>query len=214
MSKTTEEKIDEMKEITLTRDKSKSDKNGTYGLMELLTLILYIGLEAVKRLLSPLLYPAAYAFRGRIRNKKHIIWPGYLYEPARGLHGFLFWCLLDDSLMFSQAREYDNKESRYPAFIWKTQSPFLLAWWWAAVRNSCVNWNNYSAWMLGAYSHTIKRYGGDKNFIEVRVYQGGKIRCYIEFWLFGRWNQIGWLRGNSATNGASRFEIDIMKVKK
>ena len=34
MSKTTEEKIDEMHEITLTRDKSKSDKNGTYGLIE------------------------------------------------------------------------------------------------------------------------------------------------------------------------------------
>lgn len=199
--------------------------------MELLTLILYIGLEPVKRVLSPFLYPVAYAFRWRLRARGKDtprlwvkLWEPYLFKPS-----FLpLWLLLDDSLRYSQGKEYDDNEKRYPGWLWRwaggedpepteecpVPESFLKAWWWAAIRNSFVNWNNYSAWMLGAYSHTIKRYGGDKNFIEVRVYQGGKIRCYIEFWLFGRWNQIGWLRGNSATNGASRFEIDIMKVKK
>ena len=172
--------------------------------MELLTLILYIGLEAVKRLLSPLLYPVAYAFRGRLRNKKHIIWPGYLYEPAHGLHGFLFWCLLDDSLMFSQAREYDNKESRYPAFIWKTQSPFLLAWWWAAVRNSCVNWNNWCAFRLGEMVSEEPHYG--KNFYVTRTFKSGAKRPYCEFYLFGKWNQVGWI-------SCGRFEIDILKKR-
>jgi len=51
---------------------------------------------------------------------------------------------------------------------------------------------------------------GKRNFYVTRTYEHAR-RPYCEFWLFGRWNQIGWLRGNKLGNGASRFEIDVMK---
>jgi len=46
---------------------------------------------------------------------------------------------------------------------------------------------------------------GKRNFYVTRTYEHAR-RPYCEFWLFGRWNQVGWLKGQSP-----RFEIDVMK---
>jgi len=42
---------------------------------------------------------------------------------------------------------------------------------------------------------------------ENRRYVGG-VRYYFEFYICGRWNQVGWLNGSMG-----RFEIDVMKPK-
>lgn len=181
-------------------------------------LLAYAMLEPVKRILSPFIYPVAWLFRGRLRARDkerprmwEKWWEPYLFRPTFTP----LWLFLDDSLMFSQGKEYDDKEKRYPGWIWRSQSPFLKAWWWAGIRNSMVNWNNLVAHNVGFHVSSIPATrpatGG---FYEVHIYSTGKRRPYWEFWLFGRWNQVGWLRGNAAINGASRFEIDIMKVKK
>lgn len=175
-------------------------------------LVAYAMLEPCKRIASFFLYPVAYYFRARLRNTKRVIWPTYLYEPGRGVVAFAFWLFLDDSLMFSQGKEYDDKEKRYSGWIWRSESPFLKAWWWASVRNSFPNGNNSIAYNLGYYIETIKHYGSQKNFYEVRRYDNG-VRPYCEFYVFGRWNQVGFLRGNRENNGASRFEIDILKKR-
>lgn len=53
----------------------------------------------------------------------------------------------------------------------------------------------------------MKRKAGKRNFYIIRTYEGGR-RPYCEFWLFGRWNQVGWLNGKSP-----RFEIDLLKKR-
>lgn len=79
---------------------------------------------------------------------------------------------------------------------------FLLSYWWSAIRNSCPNWNNWCAFKLGEMvseePHTAK------NFYVTRTFASGGKRPYCEFYLFGRWNQVGWIK-------KGRFEIDVMK---
>jgi len=56
---------------------------------------------------------------------------------------------------------------------------------------------------LGKYEGEVRHMGTDRNFYKVRKFNNGT-RPYCEFYLFGRWNQVGWITGG-------RFEIDIMK---
>jgi len=155
--------------------------------------------ELVKRVLSALLYPLAYALRFCAREGV-ILWPEYLFHPDN----VLIWVFLDDSAALEYGKEYANKPKYFPDFIWDTNSDFLKAYWWAAIRNSCVNWNNWRAFKLGTMTseepHTAK------NFCVTRTFSSGGKRPYCEFWLFGKWNQIGWIK-------RGRFEIDVMKSR-
>jgi hypothetical protein len=166
---------------------------------------LYLLLEPVKRVLSAVLYPVAYALRRVARDTSKVMRPEYLYSPRPFM--MALWFLLDDSIHMEQGREYDDSAKRYPATLWRAHNDFLLAYWWSAIRNSCVNWNNWAAMRLGAYKSTIRRWGSARNFYETRQYEHGR-RSYMEFWIMGRWFQVGWLKGTSC-----RFEIDLFKKK-
>ena len=164
-------------------------------------LILYLVLEPVKRVLSAVLYPLAYALRRQLRTGK-VMRPDYLYRPAFAP----LWLLLDDSVFIEFGVDYGNREKYFPAFVWASGSDFLKAYWWSAIRNSCVNWNNYAAMKLGRFL-SEEDHAGKRNFYVTRTYEHGR-RPYCEFWLFGRWNQVGWLKGQSP-----RFEINLFKRK-
>ena len=167
----------------------------------MIILILYLLLEPVKRVASALLYPLAYALRRQLRTGK-VMRPEYLYEPTF----FPLWLMLDDSIHMETGYDFAASEKKYPAWIWNNgrAGEFLLSYWWSAIRNSFVNWNNLSAYLLGSYVGELSHIGSEKNFYKVRQYTNG-VRPYCEFYLFGRWNQVGWLKGTP------RFEIDIMK---
>ena len=160
-------------------------------------LLLYLLLEPIKRVLSALLYPFVYPFRGMVRSDR-TMHPEYLYEPKNWVC-VIPWLFLDDSIFIETKKECAKQETKYPSWIAK-RGDFIRSYWWSAIRNSFVNWNNYSAFRLGTY---VKRHG----FMEMREYSNGQKRLYMEFWVFGRWNQIGWL------SGTPRFEIDIMKKR-
>ena len=164
-------------------------------------LILYLVLEPVKRVLSAVLYPLAYALRRQLRTGK-VMRPDYLYRPAFAP----LWLLLDDSVFIEFGVDYGNREKYFPAFVWASGSDFLKAYWWSAIRNSCVNWNNYASRKIGRFL-SEEDHAGKRNFYVTRTYEHGR-RPYCEFWLFGRWNQVGWLKGQSP-----RFEIDLFKRK-
>jgi len=176
-----------------------------------LIFILYISFSLIKDILAPLIYPIAYLFRHKLRNYDKILWEGYLYEPKfKPLFFFL-----NDSEFMTYGVEYANKEGYYPAWIWKWHNEFMLSYHFNAIRNAMVNWNNYSAYKLGKFVKLIKS-GGKSDFTilrkdkkgyrwELREYINGN-RYYIEFYLFKRWFQVGWLKGN-----APRFEIDLFK---
>ena len=168
----------------------------------MLYLIAFLLLEPVKRVASALLYPLAYHWRDNLRNCHAVVWPGYLYQPNRCLHVFLLWLFLDDSVKFTYGTENSPEDFKYPAWILAKKSDAWRSWWWAAVRNSCVNWNNWCAWKLGRFleGETVL---DRRNFYIVRTFTNGK-RPYAEFYLFGRFNQVGWI-------SCGRFEIDVMK---
>jgi len=172
-------------------------------------LIIYLLLEPLKRVLSALLYPAIYLLRGVVRDTESVTWKGYLYTPEKCLGAFLAWLMLDDSIHMETGYDFAASEKKYPAWIWNNgkAGEFLLSYWWSAIRNSFVNWNNLSAYLLGSYVGELSHTGSEKNFYKVRLYTNG-VRPYCEFYLFGRWNQVGWLKGTP------RFEIDIMKRRK
>ena len=162
----------------------------------MLYLLAYLLLEPLKRVASAVVYPLAYAVRRRLR-------------AAPALNDLLYhtdfwplWLFLDDSIHMEQGREYDDKAKRYPAVMWRWHNDFLLSYWWSAIRNSCVNWNNYSAYRLGDFISEGHR-ANLRRFYITRTFTNGK-RPYCEFWLFGRWNQVGWI-------SCGRFEIDVMK---
>jgi len=171
----------------------------------MLYLIAFLLLEPVKRVLSFVLYPVAYHWRDNLRNCHAVVWPGYLYQPNRCLHVFLLWLFLDDSVKFTYGTENSPEDFKYPAWILAKKSDAWRSWWWAAVRNSCVNWNNWCAWKLGKLVSEPEHAG--KSFYITRTFENGK-RPYTEFYIFGRYNQAGWLSGTSP-----RFEIELMKKK-
>jgi hypothetical protein len=164
----------------------------------MLYLAAYLLLEPVKRVLSAVLYPVAYALRRSVRFHGSM-WPEYLYWPRFTP----LWVFLDDSVEMEFWKEYADNPKYYPAWVWASGSDFLRAYWWAAIRNSCVNWNNYSAFRLGSMT-AEEGHAGRKNFYITRTFASGAKRPYCEFYLFGRWNQVGWI-------SRGRFEIDVMK---
>lgn len=168
----------------------------------MLHLLLYLALEPVKRVLSAVLYPVAYRYAEEIRQTLLQLRPGLLGAPSSVWTAF-WWLLLDDSVWCSYGWDFAINDKYYPAWILK-RGPAWRAWWWSAVRNSFVNWNNLNAVLLGNFI-SEDAHAGKRNFFITRVYANGR-RPYCEFWLFGRWNQVGWLSGD-----APRFEIDIMK---
>lgn len=165
-------------------------------------IILFLLLEPVKRVISALLYPVAYALRRQLRTDK-VMRPEYLYEPTF----FPLWLMLDDSIRMETGEDCARQDNKYPAWVLSLGWKWLRCYWWSALRNSCVNWNNYCAYKLGDYRYALAHYGSDRNFYKVRQYTNG-VRPYCEFWIFGRWNQIGWLNGKSP-----RFEIDLLKKR-
>lgn len=160
-------------------------------------LLAYLLLEPVKRVASALLYPLAYALRRKLRTSE-VMRPEYLYRPTFAP----LWLLLDDSIQMETGEECARQENKYPAWVLACGWLWLRCYWWSAIRNSFVNWNNYAAYRLGRFLHEDD-HAGKRNFYIIRTYEGGK-RPYCEFWLFGRWNQVGWISGG-------RFEIDVMK---
>jgi hypothetical protein len=168
---------------------------------QLLILLTYACLEPLRRITSALLYPFVYPLKSLLRDRV-ILWPDYLYEPSPL---WPLWLLLDDSVLLEFGKEYGDRAKYYPGWIWAAGSDFLKAYWWAAIRNSCVNWRNLDAYLLGGYQGELRRVGSGRNFYCVRQFKHGK-RPYCEFWTFGRRNQIGFVRGG-------KFEIDILKRK-
>ncbi len=168
-------------------------------------LALELLLEPLRRIASAVIYPLAYALRGKLRNPVRVVWPGFLCEPARGEFEYTLWLFLDDSVFLGQGLEYDNEEGKYPASIWKKQKAWLLAYWWAAIRNSMVNARNLAAFKLGAFKTVIWHFGSGTNFCEKRLYANGT-RLYMESTLFGRHTQIGWLKGTSPRFEAKFFQ--------
>lgn len=184
-------------------------------------LIIFLLLEPIKRILSAVIYPIAYIFRDRMVTKQ-VLFYGYLYQykPA----WFLLWLFENDSERFDYLYGIPTGEKYYPKWLynacykldtwWKR---FLMAYWFNGIRNSMVNWNNWVAYRLGKFEGIIADYGEidflvlrDKRKgyrLEIRMFENG-IRPYLEFYLFGRWFQIGWLNG-----AACRFEIDLFKKK-
>ena len=162
-------------------------------------LIFFLLLEPVKRVLSAVFYiPLAFPFRGCLRDKRIVLWANYLYLPAF----WPLWLMLDDSIRMETGEDCAKQTAKYPSWVLACGWTWLRCYWWSAIRNSFVNFNNYAAYRLGRFLHE-ESHAGKRNFYIIRTYEGGK-RPYCEFWLFGRWNQVGWITGG-------RFEIDVMK---
>lgn len=207
----------------------------------LLILLFKVIWEIIDRLIAPVIYFVAYLYRDKCRDYSKILWPGYLIQPTEGIYKKL-WKYLDDSVYIEFGKEYANREKYYPKWLWKIAQflfslkvklggfylitedlpQFLLSWWWASVRNCTVNDGNYDAYTLGKFLNIKKHYG--KSFqqlrkdkkgyaLDIRVFENGE-RPYLEWYMFGKWNQLGWLNGDTKThNGANRFEIDLFKKK-
>jgi len=176
--------------------------------MEILLFILFILAEPIKRILSFFLYPLIYPFRDKLRHDTlHLcLWNDYLYLPKFKW----LWFFLDDSIKMESGHEYSTEPNRINSYWFKSE--FGKSYHWSAIRNSCVNWNNYMAYKIGFYIKTLKRWGSINNFIELRQYDNGK-RLYCEFFIGSKFFQFGTLRGNRDTGGASRFEIDLFKTR-
>ena len=168
---------------------------------QIIILLFFILLEPLKRILSLFLYPLVYVFRDSFRSKE-ILWKTYLFKKR----GFFAHFFLDDSIFMEQGIEYDDKEKRYPAILWKWHNDFLLSWWWSGIRNSCVNWNNWIAFKLGHKLQCMKKWGSVNNFIELRLFAHGKKRLYSEFFIGKYWFQFGFI-------SVGRFEIDLFKTR-
>ena len=166
---------------------------------QIIILLIFICLEPVKRIVSLCLYPLIYPFRAKLRTKA-ILWKTYLFKPAFKP----LWFFLDDSINMEQGEEYDDKEKRFPAILWELHNEFLLSYWWSAIRNSCVNWNNNVAFKLGHKLQCMKKWGGKNSFVELRLFAHGKKRLYTEFFIGSKWFQFGFI-------SCGRFEIDLLK---
>lgn len=181
-------------------------------------IIFFLILEPIKRILSPVIYPISYIFRDRMTTK-HVLFNGYLYQykPA----WFLLWLFENDSERFSYKYGIPTAEKYYPIWLFRyceqLDNPikrFLLAYWFNAIRNSMVNFNNFMAYKAGQLLGISESFGEGsfellrqkkKGYrLEYRKFSNGKILPYLEFYLFGKWFQFGWIK-----NG--RFEIDLWK---
>ena len=98
---------------------------------------------------------------------------------------------------------------------------FLMDYWFNGIRNSMVNFNNYMMmitgeccgyeWYIGCDSWEKLKQDKKGFRLEKRIFwssyrQKFCKRLYLEFYLFKRWYQFGWLK-------KGRFEIDLWKNK-
>ena len=164
---------------------------------QIIILLIFICLEPIKRCLSLALYPLIYPFRAKLRTDE-ILWATYLFKPKVKL----LWFILNDSEKMKYGVEYANQDKYYPTLFW-VNGEFLRSYYFNAIRNSFVNWNNWVAFKLGRKVKCLKRYGSINNFIELRQFTNGK-RLYCEFYLGSKWQQFGWI-------SCGRFEIDLLK---
>lgn len=84
------------------------------------------------RLYCIVLYPLAYVLQDKIRG---------LSEEKRyclSHRWYFLWILLDDSIFISHQKDYAPQHKKF-------KNDFLSSWWWSAVRNSCVNYWNWTA---------------------------------------------------------------------
>lgn len=102
---------------------------------------LFILLKFIFLISGIFIYPIVYFFRYKIRSKK--IWvEKCLYEPKKGL--FFAWIFLNDSeYLDGTYTEYGDSKNYFPKWIWKSNSEFLKSYWFNAIRNSAVNFNNW-----------------------------------------------------------------------
>jgi hypothetical protein len=105
-----------------------------------------------------------------------------------------FWFYLNDSIYLSYNLEYPTEGKYYPAFIWKSNSSFLKSYFFSAIRNSGVNYNNYTAFFsIGKFINVGKHYGDDKNFIEFRQFENKTLPAF-NFYLLGKKFFIGYAK--------------------
>jgi len=163
-----------------------------------LILLFFILLEIPKRLLSLWLYPYAYQWRKELRTKE-ILWATYLFKSKFKP----LWWLLNDSEKMKYGVEYANQDKYYPTLFW-VNGEFLRSYYFNAIRNSFVNWNNWVAFKLGHKLQCMKKWGGKNSFVELRLFAHGKKRLYTEFFIGSKWFQFGFI-------SCGRFEIDLLK---
>lgn len=176
-------------------------------------LALYPLLILAQRLVGLALYPIAYALRHEIRTDevfmRHeqaatcgvVLWWPRDYK--------LLWLLLDDSinaegkLLYQKDIDYchyGNRNDLVEKLPEGKFKEFARAYYWSAVRNSCIN----LTWLTALGDMTAERIiAGSKprNFVAERTYPGGEKRLYVQFYPWGDFRiKCGWL-----TNG--RFEF-------
>ena len=187
---------------------------------QVIIFLCFILLEPVKRVISIIFYRMAYDRISKLRGDE-ILWKDFLWKYT-SKRPTVYWFLLNDSEKMKYGTEYANDKKYYPSWAW-SNGEFVRSWYFNAIRNSCCNFNNWIAYKVGFFKDEIKS-GGKKTFTDVKNSKFGYRwelrqydncqRLYLEFNLFYKWQQFGWLRGNREKNGASRFEIDILKDKR
>jgi hypothetical protein len=150
---------------------------------------------------APFVYPIAYVLRWYIRTGEVLV-PNYLYKWRKGW--FWLWVFLNDSeYLDGTYTEYGDSEKYYPKVIWKL-GDFWRSWWFNSVRNDCVNYNNYTAFItIGKFIKIYKHYGSDKNFIELRQFEK-RILPTFQIYLFGKRFYIGYAK-------SGRLWIELLK---
>jgi hypothetical protein len=152
-------------------------------------------------LTAPFIYSLAYALRWHIRTDKILV-ENYLYKWRKGW--FWLWIFLNDSIYLSYNLEYPIKQKYYPKWIWNSKSDFLKSYWFNAIRNNGVNFNNYAAFfIIGKFIKVVKHYGNDKNFIEIRQFEKKTLPAF-NFYLFGKKFFIGYAK-------SGRLWIELFK---
>jgi len=187
--------------------------------------LFFIFFSLIKSILSILFYPIAYLFRD-IMITKQVLYNGYLYQYKR--FWFLLWLFENDSERFDYLYGIPTGSGYYPKWLYNScyqldtkWKRFAMAYWFNGIRNSMVNFNNYMMmitgeccgyeWYIGCDSWEKLKQQKKGFRLEKRIFWSGYRqkfckRLYLEFYLFGRWYQFGWLK-------RGRFEIDLWKKK-
>lgn len=101
-------------------------------------------IKIVGIVLAPIVYPFAYLLRWKLRSRQ-ILYPRYLYRPRNFLCIPLWLFLADAEVLDDTQTEYGDFPKYYPSWIWNSNSDFLKSYFFCAIRNSLVNFNNWFA---------------------------------------------------------------------
>jgi len=153
-------------------------------------MILFLPVKLIIKIICMTLFPIAYIFRNHVWKAPEAdngIWD--LKDVKKKNKGIklLIWFFLDDSIWSETGKEYDTKRKN---IYWLTHNDFLNAWYWCGFRNSCNNLNHYIS--KGKFVSVLYRYKSKKVLYECRQFEKGKYP-YIEFCLFGKRFNVGWL---------------------